>query len=180
MSYLCEICNKRFTKKQSLKRHVDTINIHKKYFESVKHYVCNCGHEFLHRQSLHAHKQHCTVKNEPELDIVQILNNTFDKERVQFEKEAAVLREQIDKLLEKNSGNTIIENQQVENQQIHIHINAFGRENLDYITDQMIVRCVGNVYKSIPSMNINNEIMIHIKKNIKIMIKIYINNWHLM
>ena len=46
-------------------------------------------------------------------------------------------------LIENQSNNQNIEN-------MTININAFGNENLDYLTDQIIVKCVGRIYNSIP------------------------------
>ena len=51
--------------------------------------------------------------------------------------------------------NTNIENQTIENnmtQNVTIQINAVGEENLDHITDQIIIKCIGQIYKSIPCL----------------------------
>jgi hypothetical protein len=78
------------------------------------------------------------------------------KERQAMKKEFEKnMKEQINKILEKHAGGggTTNNNTNIETQQnIHIHINAFGNENTDYLDDKAILACIGRVYKSIPSL----------------------------
>ena len=38
------------------------------------------------------------------------------------------------------------------NHNLHLHINAFGNENLDYITNDYIHGCVNRIYESVPTI----------------------------
>jgi hypothetical protein len=65
------------------------------------------------------------------------------------------LKEQIGNLLDRlaSSSTKIIENniENVENQ-TNITINYFGNENLDYITNKVLISCIGKVYGSIQAL----------------------------
>jgi hypothetical protein len=104
------------------------------------------------------------------------MRNTIDEERErhelereQYEKEREELRTQVAMLLEAHAseGNTHtsgnqtnnIENQtnnnidnQTTNNTINIHINAFGKENTDYLDDQAIVECIDRIFNSVPAI----------------------------
>jgi len=137
---------------------------------------CICSKKYLHRQSLNRHQQNCKVYldklNDIQKNNVEKKDDEKDlmKQKIEIlEEERQELRGQIAMLLEKfadqqpkpatstvNQDNshykTLIENQS-NNQNIEnmtININAFGNENLDYLTDQIIVKCVGRIYNSIP------------------------------
>ena len=49
-----------------------------------------------------------------------------------------------------NNQNFDIENQT--NNSVHVHINSFGNENLDYITNDFIHGCVNRIYESVPTI----------------------------
>jgi hypothetical protein len=51
--------------------------------------------------------------------------------------------------LKKNKFNTI-QNTNIQTQNNNIIINCFGNENLDYITDKVILHCMERIYGSIP------------------------------
>jgi hypothetical protein len=97
--------------------------------------------------------------------------NELERERHELEREE--MRAQIALLLETHasegnthtSGNqtnnienqTNIENQnnienQTNNNTINIHINAFGKENTDYLDDQAIVECIDRIFNSVPAI----------------------------
>jgi hypothetical protein len=74
-----------------------------------------------------------------------------------YEKEVCELRAQVASLLDKNmqtSSHTNCNNTNIEtnNNNITIHIHAFGRENIEHIEKKDILSCIGHVYKSIPSL----------------------------
>jgi ribosomal protein L31 len=61
-NYKCDICNRKFIAKQKYNRHINNPNIHTKYQENVKTYICNCGNVYLHNSSLSNHKTRCSRK----------------------------------------------------------------------------------------------------------------------
>jgi hypothetical protein len=75
----------------------------------------------------------------------------------EFNKEREMMIEAFERVLEKhavsttNNIETNVEHQ-TNNNNITININAFGKENLDYVTDNMIIRCIDRVYNSIPCL----------------------------
>ena len=147
MSFYCNICHKSFATNQTYKRHINNKNVHNnnhKYQERPTEYkyICECGKQYLHKTNLHTHKQKIHPK-EHQTDTINRL-----------EREKQVLRDQLEELLSKPPQPTgvINNNTNIENQQVNIHINAFGHENLDYITDSMLICCIGKVYDSIPSI----------------------------
>lgn len=153
----CYICDKTFSTKDSYRRHINRKDIHKKYQETVKKYICDCGKMYLHRQSLSTHKTKCNhINTEPDLSM-NTDYNSVDKETLiqlllkkedDFQKKEEELLKQIE--LEKHRNTHNIESQT--NNNLNIQINAFGCENLEYITDAFKIKCINQIYKSIPEM----------------------------
>lgn len=153
----CEDCSKSFTKKANYERHLNSnSHINKGLNSQKKKYVCKCGKSYSHNQSLCRHKLKCEFKKKEE--EIQNQKKLNEEQRIAYEKERDELRSQIAMLLDKYAGpgttNNTTNTQNIENQNnnITIHINAFGKENLDYITDKMIIRCIDKVYNSIPCL----------------------------
>ena len=151
MTFLCEVCYKSFTRKQSLDRHVSTENVHDKFLEKI--HACDCGKMYKHKQSLRNHKAKCEVALEKS-EIFEVLEQRLQEQKAEFDKERDELRTQIAMLLDKHAGNTTHNTQNIEtqNNNIHIQINAFGQENIEYISDKAIVQCIEQIYKSIPAL----------------------------
>ena len=161
---LCLYCNLSFKTQKSLqshflsKRHLNKIT--KK--ASDEFLCCSCGNAYSCRQSLHIHRKSCTEKDKAssETDTIEELQNTVledrklhQLEREIHQKDRDELRAQISLLLDKNATyntTTTTNNNNIENQNITININAFGKENLDYIDDEAIIGCITRIYKSIP------------------------------
>ena len=76
--YICEDCDFKCSNKKDYNRHILTskhqrtyIDLHQTYSQTytpkgskeIKKYVCDCGIEYKHRQSLNKHKQTCVQKN---------------------------------------------------------------------------------------------------------------------
>ena len=61
--YLCEKCNYKTFKKNDYEKHLLTMkhtNLHNTYkCDAIINYVCECGKEYKHRQSLYTHKKTC-------------------------------------------------------------------------------------------------------------------------
>jgi len=154
MSITCEVCKKTFTRKQSLERHLSIANVHDKYEESAIKYVCECGKVYKHKQSLRNHKIKCeTAVKATDTKISEVYEQRLQEQKAEFDKEREELRNQIAMLLDKHAGNTTnTTNIETQNNNIHIQINAFGHENIDYINDKAIIQCIERVYKSIPAL----------------------------
>ncbi len=79
------------------------------------------------------------------------LQKEFKKEKEELQKEKEELqkeKQELQKELELEKQNRIIETQN----NLNIQINAFGCENLEYITDKFKIKCLNQIYKSIPEM----------------------------
>jgi hypothetical protein len=157
MSYICNICYKKFKIKRNYERHISNITIHEKYKEDILSYKCICGKQYVHRSNLYAHKKTCNhINTEPDLSM-NTDYNSVDKETLiqlllkkedDFQKKEEELLKQIE--LEKHRNTHNIESQT--NNNLNIQINAFGCENLEYITDAFKIKCINQIYKSIPEM----------------------------
>ena len=119
-------------------------------------YECEyCNKVFKHRQSKFKHDKICKAKEQKSLleymsqQIIEI-KTEHEKERQQHEKDKAELRLQIDKLLEKVGNN----NNNIENQQINIiNINSYGKENLDYLSNDYINKLLEQgAYGAVPKI----------------------------
>ena len=127
------------------------------HLESKKHknrisnkdllYICSiCKKHFSHSSSLYRHRVKC--KEEEEVKEIP---------KIDLETEIRELRKKIEDLEKtkqniKNQNNTNIQKQDNTNikTQNNIIINCFGNENLDYITDKVILHCIDKIYGAIP------------------------------
>ena len=169
----CTNCNLDFTTKRGLDSHYKT----KKHLNGTanKKFKCGCGRSFSFRQGLHNHKQSCTYVPTVTDTVTETVttvdddNNQTDVsgqidrlriENEQLRKVQEEMKHQISLLLDKYAcsdphGTTNnIENQTNNNTNntINIHINAFGKENTDYLDDQAIVECIDRIFNSVPAI----------------------------
>jgi hypothetical protein len=138
----CDLCDYNSKNKTDYNRHLLTkkhIDISNEREIDVKRFDCECGKSYKLRQGLYKHKQNCehmnkeTVATDKEI-IIQLL-----KEKEEMKKQI-----EIEKL-----RNTKIDNN---NNNLNIQINAFGCEDLEHITDAFKIKCLKQIYKSIPEM----------------------------
>lgn len=153
MVHICEKCNVAFKRKSHYETHLKS-NRHINGTKSQKTYTCECGKSYRHNQSLWTHKKSCDVVQKSNVVGSGIIRD-YEEKLERSEREKVELRKQISELLDKQvqmQPITNIENQQnIETQNnVNIHINAFGNENMDYITDKVIIHCINHVYNSIP------------------------------
>lgn len=87
--YRCEVCNYRCSKKYDYNRHLMTKkhNERKKRLEKknnniqIQEFICSCGKDYKHRQSLYAHKKKCNYyKN---IECINI-NNNINKDEEKY------------------------------------------------------------------------------------------------
>lgn len=158
--HVCDICDISFKSKKGLTNHLKTQKHLRLVNDNInRRFYCGCGKWYLHRQSLNNHHKSCQSGGSliPIEDQVAEIKQTMAEQNEKHKRESDELRAQIALLLEQNIAanhtNQHIETQNIENQQnIHIHINAFGKENIDYIDESTIVACIGRIYKSVPAI----------------------------
>ena len=105
----CKFCKKKFKKKKYLTQHL------KRYGNCKK----KSNNDSLIENST----------NDEKTSLIQLMSQQMEEMRKQHALE-------IEKLLEKVGNNN--NNTHIENQQINIHINNHGKENLEYITDEYL------------------------------------------
>ena len=159
--FFCETCLSHFTRKTSFDKHNYSLKHIQRVQENAKH-KCECGKFYMSSSSLSTHRKSCTAVHPP------ANNNEFLKV-TEYEEEKEMIKRQIAELMEKyetlstnittmapttNNNNTTNNNTTNIGTQnnVNIHINAFGKENLDYITDGILNECANKVYASIPTL----------------------------
>ena len=159
----CSICNTTFKTKTNYKKHLKTKR-HLKRSNEVSPLKCLCGKIYSFRESLCIHRKTCTIyqtslKSNVTINAMQEKLEKYEQEKTEmqskYEKEREEMRAQIALLLERNAGNgttTNTTNIDTQNNTINIHINAFGKENVEYLDDKTIAACIERVYKSIPAI----------------------------
>ena len=167
MSFVCDLCGRSFSRQDSLTRHKANVNSHvKQNDESIKKYYCLCGNFYIHNQSLYTHKKKCKIAlenpNVKQKEVLSTFKNT-QRENEELKKERESLKQEIELLKQTKSGSEtepkVINNNTTNNNShnktqnnVTIQINAVGYENLDHITDQIIVESIGKVFNSIPTI----------------------------
>jgi len=141
--FLCTVCSSSYANKQNYEKHLKSKK-HLKQITIKDEYSCSCGKIFSCRQSLHVHKKKCVINYEE--STIEFYKNKLKKEKEETES----LRRKIEELLVSNVTNIGTQNNTQNN--ITININAFGKENIDYLDDNKIIECLDRVYKSIPAI----------------------------
>ncbi len=164
----CVICNKQFSTKQNYNRHINNEMIHMKVNKNTYEYKykCDCGKQYLHLSNLSTHKRKCSIikdNHQPykAVDNELLLQKQFEKEKCELLKQFEIERQQFHQKEEELQKQVETEKQNVEteklrntinNDNLNIQINAFGCENIEHITDAFKVKCLKQIYKSIPEM----------------------------
>ena len=174
--YICDLCDYSSINKNHYNKHILTSKHIDLYDENInkKHLICECGKSYKLRQSLYKHKQKCTeikygidsnsditpknndidqivdADKNPLIEILLKERQQFQQKEEQFKKEKEDLQKQVEtEKLRKTIDNT----QNIDTQNnLNIQINAFGCENLEHITDTFKIKCLKQIYKSIPEM----------------------------
>ena len=160
MSFRCETCNLTFTSKYTLNKHLETKK-HKRNLasETNEDYTCVCGKIYNSRQNRYVHYKKCDVyKEEKSKETEQSAVDKVELKQLRAQviellEKNADLQERLDKSVTNNiTNNNTTNNNTTNNNTINININAFGNENLDYLTEKKIIRCLEQVYKSLPAL----------------------------
>ena len=147
--FYCNDCQCGFNIKQNYNFHLNTKKHKNRISNDTKLHICDiCQKNFTYSSGLSRHRAKCKEVNviPPKIDIL--------------EKEIVELRKQIEDLQQsKNTTNTIhtqnnntTQNNNIKKQNQNITINYFGNENLDYITDKIVLKCIDKIYGSIPML----------------------------
>jgi hypothetical protein len=167
--YYCKLCDYSCVKPSEYNRHL----LRKKHImntNNIKQFICDCGITYNSKQGLWKHKKKCNIVNTIEEPNEDVIYNDIDsapdtdkktlieiilKEREQFEKEREQFQKEKEELLKQieteKQRHTIVGTNNT-NHNLNIQINAFGCENLEHITDEFKVKCLKQIYKSIPEM----------------------------
>ena len=152
--FYCNDCFCGFNKLHHYNSHLQSKK-HKNRITNKELHICSiCQKNFSHSSSLYRHRAKCKVNESNHISEVKEDKNP---PKIDLETEIQELRKEIELLKTKSNkknaittnNTTNIENQNNTTNNI-IHINCFGNENLDYITDKVILRCMNKVYGSIP------------------------------
>ena len=143
-SFDCAVCVLKFSRKYHLDRHIAT----KKHTDkaenlTIKAFTCSCClKSYSYGSGLSKHRNKC--KNKSTVPMVEY-------ELLRKEKEA--MQKQIEELLlsQHNSQITNTTNNNNIGTQVNITINAFGKENIDYLTEKQCIKIVNQVFNSIPA-----------------------------
>lgn len=145
--FYCKDCHCGFDRILHYNNHLES-NKHKiRISKDIKLHLCSlCEKNFSYASGLSRHRINCKE------------NQAKDPPKLDLETEVRELRKKVEEL-EKNAfttNNTKIEKQNIntqnniKTQNNIININCFGNENLDYITDKVIIHCMNQIYGSIP------------------------------
>ena len=171
----CTTCNKEFNRKDNYERHLKS-PMHLRKVQDDGTFSCVCGKVYFQSPSLSRHKRSCTAYLNEASKI-----ESLEKHNEELIKEREEMRQQIEELFDKfaqiqpnqppqtnqssqtnqsppppsvqNANNTNNSHSfNTTNNNLHVHINSFGNENLDYITNDFIHGCVNRIYESVPTI----------------------------
>jgi hypothetical protein len=134
--FYCNDCYCGFNKLQHYNLHLESKKHKNRISKETKLHICSvCQKNFSHLSNLSRHRVKC--KEKPKVDL--------ETEIKELRKEIELLKTQ--KNITAINNNTTNNNIQTQN---NIIINCFGNENMDYITDKVILHCMSKIYGSIP------------------------------
>ena len=140
MKFYCEKCNYPCSKKSDYEKHLYTRK-HKiltntsGFSLKVAEYVCDCGKQYKHRQSLNNHKKKCIYKkpsHDTEITVEPIMEYLL-KENVEMKKDNLEMKKMMIDLC-KNMGPTNITNNNNKNFNINIFLNEECKDAMN-LTD---------------------------------------------
>lgn len=148
-NYYCDDCCCGFYKIQHFDRHLasnkHTLRISK---DKINLHSCSiCQQTFSHLSGLSRHRVKCK-EIIPKIDILEKEVKELHQQNLKLSKEVECLKKSKKDMNIQTQNNTNIEQQNNVNN--NIIINCFGRENLEYITDKVIIHCMQHIYGSLP------------------------------
>ena len=155
----CTSCVRKFYSKYHFDRHIETKK-HKakentQIMATVKTFSClSCSKTYLHRSGLSKHKHVCKQKKTTvPTEEVEKMRCQFGKEKEAMQKEKEAMQKEKDAMQKQIEELLLSQNNHTNNigTQVNITINAFGKENVDYITEKQCLKIVNQVFNSIPA-----------------------------
>jgi hypothetical protein len=165
---LCSVCNVSCRDKHSYQKHCKSAKHLTNLNDHIDLFVCEfCGKKYQYKHSLKFHQKKCTeylksvstetndttdLSNLDKKQLIERINDLQkDAKMKQLESENESLKQKlkISELENKITHNTITNNT-TNNITNNITINAFGKENLDYINNQLLIECIHYGYDGIP------------------------------
>jgi hypothetical protein len=145
-SFQCKDCHCFFKKKQGYEYHLVSQKHNTRIAnDKVKLHSCSiCQKTFMHSSGLSRHRIKCKKNEIKDISKVDIL----EKKVVELSKEVEDLKKHNNTNI--GNQNNIQTQNNIQKQTNNIIINCFGNENLDYITDKVILHCMERIYGSIP------------------------------
>lgn len=146
LTFDCSVCAMKFARKDNFDRHLETKKHKDRIENNEKHsrsaFSClNCSKSYLHRSGLSKHRHQCKEKKTVPIEEVEEM-------KCRYEKEKEAMQKQIEELI--LSRNNIYTTNNI-GTQVNITINAFGKENFDFITEKQCLKIVNQVFNSIPA-----------------------------
>jgi len=148
--FFCKDCYCGFDTNQNYNFHLNTKKHNNRISnENINLHVCSiCQKHFSYSSGLSRHRVKCIVKDIPKIDILEAEVKELHKKNHELSKEVEDLKKHNNMNIQTQNN---IENQNnIQKQTNNIIINCFGNENLDYITDKVILHCMERIYGSIP------------------------------
>jgi hypothetical protein len=147
-------------KKQSYDYHLES----KKHKDRISNentdlHICPiCQKSFCHASSMRRHRAKCKETEVKQVDVNDLKTEITELRKKLEDLEKNNTNNQQISTINNTNNNTKIENQKIEKQNNNtkiennnnIIINCFGNENMDYITDKVILHCMNKIYGSIP------------------------------
>lgn len=142
-SFYCKDCHTKFKRKQNYEYHINTKKHKNRLSKNENLHSCSkCNKSFSHSSSLSRHRLTCKYQSVQPPILAEL--DTLQKENDELRKEIEQLKNGQKNITNNNTTNNNIDTQNI------ININCFRNENMDYITDKVILQCISKVYGSIP------------------------------
>ena len=182
-NYYCENCNYVSSNKKDYKRHLSTRKhsmLTNAYEKTPKHFTCDCGKIFKHKQSLYRHDQSCLYGVKKPLDNVENHNRASTETIIQILKQnkelitnnhefKTLLVEQNKMMLEQQDENKLLQKQLIEavkenSGTINNTINNNQNFNLNFFLNTTCKDAM-NMSEFIENMEVNFKDIENIGKN---------------
>jgi len=153
--FFCDDCCCGFYKIQYYDRHLasNKHNVRISEDKAKLHYCSICQQSFTQLSSLSRHRLKCKEQL-PKIDILEKEVKELHQKNLELSKEVAELKNNTQIQTQNQNNIQTLNNTKIQNQNNqtnnNIIINCFGSENLDYITDKVILHCMDKIYGSIP------------------------------